>query len=130
MKIFLVPIVLASSLISTAAIASEIQVVHSDNKPRRCEMLSKGKVVATCSSFKLQKKGKLYAFTYYFKESPIMFLSAPMTENKSTTTYGSTKIYYNGKFNDIKEIAICVTSKRYEMIQCSNNGVNLEYSRW
>jgi hypothetical protein len=130
MKSFLVPIVLAISLISNAATASKPQVIHSDSKPVRCEMTNNGKFAGNCSSFKLLKNEKVYWFTYYFNKSPIMFLGFPMDEDKDKITFGSKQIIYNGKVYDIKDLAVCVMSKKYENILCAHNNIKLYYTRF
>jgi hypothetical protein len=121
--------VLASSLISTAAIASEVQVIHSDNKPIRCEMYTKGKVVETCSSFKLMTNGKTYAFSYSFKKNKILFITIPMDETKDIATYITREYYNNGKAHTIKdeEIIVCSRGKQIKMNFCKFGDFEFSY---
>lgn len=129
MKSFLVPIVLASSLISPAAIASDVRVIHSDNKPIRCEMRAKGKVIETCSSFKLMTNGKTYAFAYSFKKNTILFITIPMSETKDIATYITREYYNNGKAHTIKdeEIIACSRGKQIKTNSCTFGDFEFSY---
>lgn len=135
MKKLLVPIVLASSLVSTTATASKVQVVHSDDKPRKCEMLVKGKVEGMCSSFKLRKSGDQYVFIFPVvtdqqKEFPIAFFTILGGVKGDTTLFPTALVHYGGKFHELKDIGACTTSKQYEYIRCSASSVELVYSRY
>lgn len=128
MKIFLASIVLASSLASTTASASEIQVVHSDDKPGRCEFIARKKVIGTCSSFKLLKQGKVYWFTYYFNGSPISFIAVQDRENKNAAGFIVGQLYYGGKLHDVENPGVCGMSKLSYFNTCSVDDVEVYYS--
>jgi hypothetical protein len=129
MKSFLVPIMLASSLISTAAVASELQVLQSNDKPISCIMSIKSKASGNCGSFKLLKEDKLYIFSFLFKEGSFGFVAIPFKSDKDTNTFLAAKVYYKGKFHVLKNPGVCVASKKYEFIQCSANDLAIDYRR-
>lgn len=128
MKILLAFILLASSLASTTVSASEIQVVHSNDKPSKCEFGAEKKVMETCSSFKLLKQGKVYWFTYYFDKSPISFVAVPVEAKEDVVAFVVGQLYYDGKLHDVKTPGVCTMSKRFYFSTCSVNNFEIYYS--
>jgi hypothetical protein len=138
MKIFsLVPIVLASSLlIADSAIASKLQEIYSDNKPRLCEISVKGKLVGACSSFKFLKEDGLYVFSFDSKEKgKIGFVAIAADVKKETGTtiaiFAVGRFYYGGKVYDTtKNSGVCATTelyKQYTYARCSVNDIEVQY---
>lgn len=137
MKTFLVPIVLASSLlIADSAIASKLQEIHTDDKPRLCKISVKGKLVGTCSSFKFLKDNKLYVFSFDSKEKGrigFIAVSADVEKKETATiaTFVVGQVYYGGKVYDTtKNSGVCVTTelyKQYTYAQCSVNDIEVRY---
>ncbi len=138
MKSFLLPIVLASAFVNAAASASELQVIHSDDKARSCDISIKGKVVGTCSSLKFVKNDGLYVFRFDSeKEGRFGFFAIPVEVKKSkeTTaniaTFAVGRLYHNSKVKDLKSPGVCVVSELYKKytVICLADGVEIRYNQ-
>ena len=127
MKLLFASILLASSLASTTVSASQIQVIHSNDKPSRCELREGEKVVATCNSFKLLKQNKVYWFTYYFNKSPVSFVAVPLTEEKDIAAFIVRKLYYDNKLHNLEKSGVCTMSKQLNFNTCLVNNFEINY---
>ncbi|MFM2430795.1 MAG: hypothetical protein RLZZ511_2008 [Cyanobacteriota bacterium] len=133
MKFLFVPIiVLTSLLIGMAAIASESQVVDSDDEPGTCEMLKQGKSVETCNSFRFLKQDKFHIFFYDFKKFQAGFIATQSGEDEYKETYAVKQLYYDGKVYDLKNAGYCYRYTEFSTTTlsatCSFGDITVEYS--
>jgi len=131
MKYLLSPVLVASSLAAIPASASEVQVVHKNDKPRACELVAKKKVVATCNSFKLVTDGKIYFFTYNFDKSPIAFVapSSPIQAKENVSAYVVGELYYDGKLRKLENPGVCVMDKKFWTVSCQAGSFEIMYRK-
>lgn len=110
---------------------SKSQLIYSDDKPGRCELIAGGKTV-TCNSFKILKKGEIYAFTYYFDGSPISFFSVPSNKQlQNSDAFDVGALFYDGKAQklDSDKPGVCIKHKRADLTTCMANNFEIRYSK-